>query len=176
MASGFLIMMNRISVGHLFNKKDMLIARNFIQAFCRPVSRVLSVVIMASCLFVGFAIQSSAASTSSTSSTTSSSSTASCTGTIKAGVCIPSGTGLSSDSVLALLTSFMYWLLGIFGMLGIIAFVISGVQYLAATADEKMAEEAKRNMRYSAIGIIVALSAFIIITAIDQALLGSTYF
>ena len=89
------------------------------------------------------------------------------------GVCFPTDTGLSSQSVSALLIKLMNWLLGIVGIIAIIAFVISGLQYFLAAGDEKMAETAKRNMQYAAIGVIVALSGLVIITAIDQALSGT---
>lgn len=97
-------------------------------------------------------------------------------GTVKAGVCFPTGTGLSDQPIADLLMSLTSWVLGIFGFLGIIAFVISGFQYLTATGDETQAETAKRNMQYSIIGIIVALSGWIIINAIDSALRGSPFF
>ena len=90
------------------------------------------------------------------------------------GICIPTQTGLSQASVSYILETFMKWLLGIFGFLAIIAFVISGVQYLSAAGDESQAETAKRNMQYSIIGVAVALSGFIILTAIDALLQGSS--
>lgn len=93
-----------------------------------------------------------------------------------AGVCIPTQTGLSQSSVEYILETFMKWLLGIFGFLTIIAFVISGIQYLTAAGDEGQAEVAKRNMKYSIIGIIVALSGFVILTAISGLLSGSVVF
>lgn len=104
------------------------------------------------------------------------STTTTCTGTIVSGVCIPGGTGLSSYSVEYLLMLLMNWLLGIFGFIAIIAFVISGSQYMLAAGDDSAAETAKRNMKYSIIGITVALSGFVIIYAIDQALSGNPYF
>ena len=70
----------------------------------------------------------------------------------------------------------MKWLLGIFGFLAVIAFVISGIQYLMAAGDEDQAKAAKRNVQYSIVGIIVALSGFVILTAINAALTGSTTF
>lgn len=90
------------------------------------------------------------------------------------GVCIPMDTGLSEASVDDVLTTFMQWLLGIFGFLAIIAFVISGVQYLSAAGDESQAETAKRNMQYSIIGVAVALSGFIILTAVNALLQGTS--
>ena len=70
----------------------------------------------------------------------------------------------------------MNWLMVVFGSIAIIAFVVSGIQYLTAAGDEKGLETAKRNMTYSIIGVIVALSAFVIIKAIDAALRMGTNF
>lgn len=92
------------------------------------------------------------------------------------GVCFPADTGLSSQTVSDLLINLMNWFLGIVGIIAIIAFVISGLQYFLAAGDEKMAETAKRNMTYSVIGIVVALSGLVIITAIDQALKAAPIF
>ena len=72
--------------------------------------------------------------------------------------------------VKAVLVNIVQWMLGIFGLLALIAFIISGGQYLLASGDDKMIETAKKNMTYSVIGIIVALSGFVIIRAIDAAL------
>ncbi len=94
--------------------------------------------------------------------------------TVVGGVCVPSDTGLSSSPVSTILSKFMGWLLGILGFIGIIAFVISGIQYLTSAGDEKMAETAKNNMKYSIIGIMVALSGFIIIKAIGALLSGTS--
>ena len=96
----------------------------------------------------------------------------------RGGVCFPStaATGLSDASVESLLMNLMNWLFGIFGFIGIIAFVISGLQYLTAAGDEKQADTAKNNMKYSVIGIIVALSGFIVIQSVDLFLRGSSYF
>ena len=94
--------------------------------------------------------------------------------TIVGGVCVPTDTGLSSSPVSTILSKFMGWLLGILGFIGIIAFVISGMQYLTSAGDEKLAETAKNNMKYSIIGMVVALSGFIIIKAIGALLSGTS--
>jgi hypothetical protein len=86
------------------------------------------------------------------------------------GLCLPTGTGLSQASVSAILLGFMNWLLAILGFIGIIAFVISGMQYLLAAGDEHTISTAKNNMKYSVIGIVVALSGFVVIQAVDAAL------
>ncbi len=93
-----------------------------------------------------------------------------CNGTIEAGVCFPTNTGLSSAPLGNILMTFMFWLLAIVGMLAIIAFVISGMQYLASVGDAKLAETGKRNMLNAIIGVIVALSGLVILQAIETLL------
>jgi len=69
-------------------------------------------------------------------------------------------------SVFDLITRVMNWLLSILGILGVIAFVISGTQYLVSAGDEKMAETAKHNMTYAIIGLVIALAGLIVVNAI----------
>ncbi len=90
-----------------------------------------------------------------------------CAGTIEAGVCIPTNTGLSDRPVTIILQTFMFWLLSIFGFIAIIAFVVAGIQYLTSAGDPKMAEKGKSNMINAIIGIIIALSGLIIIKAVS---------
>lgn len=102
-----------------------------------------------------------------------------CNGVVRNGICFPSRAstgGLSDASVLSILMGFMNWLLAILGIIGIIAFVISGLQYLTAAGDERQIDTAKVNMKYSAIGIVVALSGFLIIQAVEQFLNASSFF
>ena len=75
-----------------------------------------------------------------------------------------------------LIRNLMLWLLYIVGFVAIIAFVVSGIQYLLAGANEEMAKKAKENMQYAIIGVIVALSALIIIRAIQSVLSGAWIF
>lgn len=98
--------------------------------------------------------------------------------TLQSGVCVPtaSETGLSDQGVDAILMSFLNWLLLILGTLALIAFVISGLQYLFAAGDDKMVETAKRNMTWSIVGVIIALSSYIILQAIFMALNASPIF
>ncbi len=94
--------------------------------------------------------------------------------TIVGGVCIPKTTGLSATSVSDILVNFMNWLLGIFGFLSVIAFVVSGIQYLTAAGDDDQITTAKRNTKYSIIGIVIALSGFVVFTAIMTAFKGAS--
>ena len=93
------------------------------------------------------------------------------------GVCFPTGTGLSEASVSDILKTFMSWLLGIFTVLAVMAFVVSGIQYLVSTGDEGIIETAKMNAKWSLVGIIVGLSGFLMIQAVSALLNGTnSYF
>jgi hypothetical protein len=98
--------------------------------------------------------------------------------TESAGVCFPTGTNLPDPSggITTIITNILYWILSIFGVLAIIAFVISGIQYILSTGDEKMIDKAKSSMKWSIVGVVVALSGLIIIYAIDRMLRGSGNF
>lgn len=86
------------------------------------------------------------------------------------GVCWPNDTGLSSKPVADIIMNLMNWLLGVLGFIAVLGFVISGIQYLMSAGDEGTAETAKRNMQYSIIGVVVALSGRVIIMAINNLL------
>ncbi len=92
------------------------------------------------------------------------------------GVCVPAKTGLSQVSVGFLLETILNWLLAIIGIIAILAFVVSGLQYLTAVGDEGQAETAKRNIQYAIIGLVVALSGYLIISAIDAISKGNPNF
>lgn len=114
--------------------------------------------------------QSTTTRSQNTTAASASSSGTPCNGTVEAGVCFPTNTGLSNAPLGNILMTFMFWLLAIVGMLAIIAFVISGMQYLASVGDAKLAETGKRNMLNAIIGVIVALSGLVILQAIETLL------
>lgn len=82
--------------------------------------------------------------------------------------------GLPQGSILGIISNLLFWLLALFAILGVIGFVISGIWYLLAGADEGNAEKGKTGMTYSIIGIIVGLSGFIIIQAVNALLGGAS--
>ena len=84
--------------------------------------------------------------------------------------------GLPGNTVMGIIATAANWLLAIFGFLGIIAFVISGILYLTAAGDEGQIDRAKNAMQYSIIGVIVALIGWVIINAVDSWLRGSSFF
>lgn len=94
------------------------------------------------------------------------------------GVCFPVVPGLADPSggIAAILSNVLSWLLGIFTTIAIIAFVISGIMYLTSTGDTEQIEKAKNNAKYALLGVIVGLSGFIVLKAIQLALSGSKIF
>lgn len=136
-----------------------------------------------------------------TNTTTSGGGAASCPmGTaLENGICIPTGTGLSrGDStsisttfgfltlsvrficatgpIACVLVTFMNWSLSIIGLIAIISFVLAGFQYLMAFGEPKALEKAKNHVKWSIIGVVVALSGMVVIYAIDSLLAGYSRF
>lgn len=82
------------------------------------------------------------------------------------------GFGLPGGSIYGIIGNTVFWLLGIFGFLGIIGFVVSGIMYLVAAGDDSMIKRAKAGMLYSIIGVIVGLLGLVIIQAVNAWLSG----
>lgn len=82
--------------------------------------------------------------------------------------------GLPGGGILDIISNLLFWLLAIFSVLGIIGFLISGILYLLAGADEDNAKKGKEGMKASIIGIIVGLSGYVIMQAVGIFLRGDT--
>jgi len=91
---------------------------------------------------------------------------------VATGLVIPtrSQTGLSDAGLADVITGLASMLLEIFGVIAVIAFIITGFQYMLANGDEAEAKYAKTNLKYSLIAIVVALSGVIVVRAIDAVL------
>ena len=86
---------------------------------------------------------------------------------------LPDPTGSSGGHpIAAVLEKFLNWLLGIFGFLAIIAFIIAGVLYLTAQGDESQIQRAKKMVVYGVVGIVIGLAGVIIVRTIDTLLRG----
>lgn len=96
------------------------------------------------------------------------------------GVCVPNNTGLPDPAgntpVATILINVMQWLLGVFGVVAIIAFSISGLQYMLAAGNDNQMETAKKNMLWSIVGVAVGLAGYLLIMAISSMLGGSSTF
>lgn len=84
--------------------------------------------------------------------------------------------GLSTETIYDIIANLMQWILEIFGFIGIIGFVISGIMYLTAAGNETQIDKAKAAMKWSIVGVIVGIGGLVIIWAIDSALRGDYYF
>lgn len=84
--------------------------------------------------------------------------------------------GLPTGTVIGIIASTLSWLLAILGFIAIAGFVIAGLMYLTAAGDEGQAEKAKNAMKYSIIGVIVALMGYVVILSVNDWLNASAYF
>lgn len=84
--------------------------------------------------------------------------------------------GLPSNSIHNIIFTIFNWLLGIFGFIGIIGFIISGILYLTAAGNDDQITKAKNAMKWSIIGVVVGLVGLVIIQAVDAALSGLWFF
>ncbi len=90
------------------------------------------------------------------------------------GITIPTGTGLPDPSdttgqgpVVQVAVNVMRWILAIFTLLAVIAFVYTGFKYLTTMGDTYKAESAKNSLVYSIIGVAVTAGALILINTVD---------
>ncbi len=82
--------------------------------------------------------------------------------------------GLPSGGISDIISKLLSWLLLIFGFIGIIGFVISGITYLVSAGDEDTQKKAKRAMYYSITGVIVGLVGLVVLTAVNTLLKGES--
>jgi len=89
-----------------------------------------------------------------------------------AAVPLPTSVGLPSGSLTSVISNFTNWLLGIFGFVAIISFLISGLMYFLAAGDDKVEEKAKKQMMWSITGVVIGLVGLVVIYAVDRLLKG----
>jgi hypothetical protein len=78
-----------------------------------------------------------------------------------------------SGGLMAVVEGLVKWMLGIFGFLAILSFIISGAMYFFSGGDDTAMKKAKNQMQWSIIGVIVGLLGYVIIVALDAALRGN---
>lgn len=81
-------------------------------------------------------------------------------------------TGLNNTSVAMIILTVLQWLLLILTFVAVIGFVIAGVMYITAGGSER-ADEARKWLTYSIIGIIVALLGYVMTTFISSIIRGT---
>jgi len=55
-------------------------------------------------------------------------------------------------------------------MAGVVAFVIAGIMYLVSSGNQEKTEIAKRYLKYSILGLVIAIGSFVIIKQIAKLL------
>lgn len=94
------------------------------------------------------------------------------------GICFPVDTGMPNPEfgIIQIIGNLFSWLMGLFSVLSLAAFVISGIQYVTSAGDSGQAETAKKNALNAVLGIIVGFSGFVIVQAVNYALEGQGFF
>ena len=87
-----------------------------------------------------------------------------------------SGFGLSDMPIYDIAVNLLNWILAIFGIVGIIGFIISGIMYMLAAGDTSKIETAKKAMTASILGVVVGLSGLVVLYAVQSALSGTAFF
>lgn len=94
----------------------------------------------------------------------------------KADVALPTNVGLPGGTLTTVISNFTNWILGIFGFLAIISFVVSGIMYFLAAGDDKAQEKAKNQMTWSIMGVVIGLAGLVVVYAVDALLRGTSGF
>ena len=79
----------------------------------------------------------------------------------------PGNTGLSDDDLSTVLTNILNTILGLLAILAVLGFVISGVLYITAGGNTERVGQATSWLKYSIIGIVVALIGYIVVNFIS---------
>jgi len=76
--------------------------------------------------------------------------------------------GVISDAptIPSLLLNILTFLLQVFGILGIISLVVSGMYYFLAAGDAEQVKKAKMAVGYSVMGIVVGLGGMVVVRTI----------
>lgn len=92
--------------------------------------------------------------------------------TVFAQIVPPPGTGLpdyGATGFLTVIANVTRFVTGIIAVLAILMIVVSGIMYITSAGDSGRVETAKGWLVYSIVGLIVAILAFVIVTAVGIA-------
>ncbi|MFO7807396.1 MAG: hypothetical protein R6V40_03165 [Candidatus Moraniibacteriota bacterium] len=93
---------------------------------------------------------------------------------------LPTDTGLPDPAggIMEVITNFLSWLLTVFMVLAVLAFVITGLMYIFAMGNERSQnlENAKNYLGHAITALVIVGSAYIIIITIDYLLTGTFFF
>ena len=78
---------------------------------------------------------------------------------------LPNGVG-TSLTLIQIATNVLSFLLTIIGILAIIMLIIGGIMYLTAAGNEDSIDKGKKIVKYSLIGITIALASLVLVKAV----------
>jgi hypothetical protein len=90
------------------------------------------------------------------------------------GVALPTNVGLPGGDLTSVIANITNWILGIFGFLAIISFLVSGMMYFFSAGDDKAQEKAKKQMTWSIIGVVIGLIGLVVVYTVDMFLRGGS--
>lgn len=76
------------------------------------------------------------------------------------------------DSVQKITSSITDWILGLTIGIVILFLIIGGVYYITSAGDEKQAQEGKKIINYTLIGLVIILISYSLVKALDKIIYG----
>lgn len=71
-------------------------------------------------------------------------------------------------SVASVLSTIIYWILGLSGGIAVLFLILGGLQYITSSGNKDRAEAAKQTILYAVIGLIVIALSFVIVAFVSQ--------
>ena len=71
-------------------------------------------------------------------------------------------------SVAAVLSTIIYWILGLSGAIAVLFLILGGLQYVTSSGNKDKAEQAKQTILYAVIGLIVIALSLVIVAFVNQ--------
>ena len=71
-------------------------------------------------------------------------------------------------SIANLLSTIIYWILGLSGGIAVLFLILGGLQYITSSGNKDKAEQAKQTILYAVIGLIVIALSFVIVAFVSQ--------
>lgn len=84
---------------------------------------------------------------------------------------VPQVTPVNPDgnlSISGVLTTVIYWVLGISGAIAVLFLILGGLQYITSSGNKDRATAAKQTLIYAVIGLIVIALSFVIVAFVSQ--------
>jgi hypothetical protein len=71
-------------------------------------------------------------------------------------------------SIASVLTTIIYWILGLSGGIAVLFLILGGLQYITSSGNKDRAEAAKQTILYAVIGLVVIALSFVIVAFVAQ--------